>query len=186
MVPPPPPHLLCVMDFTTWAIKAPIIARNLVQEASLSVLMPSGLTQSGQVITHVRVPGQNVEPLLGYLDVYPSVEPVASREPDSAVWGLSLPNLCPVLAALECSGRQSYCCRYEALARPTAEYAELARLHACGENLRIVGEDGHTTGVVLSDKTLEDLYFNTTRPFGHGLVLRAMLTMAPMDLPWRH
>lgn len=76
--------------------------------------------------------------------------------------------------------RQFYCTFYERLARSTPEYAKLEALLAEGMNVNIIGYDGRT----LSDKSMEDLYLDDSKPFGHELCLVAMLTLESDTLPW--
>ena len=78
------------------------------------------------------------------------------------------------------TSRQFYCHFYERATLANPEYQELLEQIAYGYNLRIVGYDGYAV-----TKTLEEHYCDTSRPFGHELVLYSMLTAKPEDWPWR-
>ena len=75
--------------------------------------------------------------------------------------------------------RQFYCTYYERLVRKQEEYATLEALLAGGTNVNIIGYDGRTL-----DSTLEELYLDGSKPFGHELCLVAMLTLKGEELPW--
>lgn len=79
---------------------------------------------------------------------------------------------------LEC--RYFYCHWYEILAPKQAEFKRLCELRDQGYNLHIIGYDGYP---VTDD--LYQHYLDTSRPFGHELVLYSLLTIQdPADYPW--
>jgi hypothetical protein len=80
--------------------------------------------------------------------------------------------------------RQFYCGFYERLATaPGSEAAaDLEALRACldaGYNLQIVGYDARPVG------DIQAMYLDPSAPFGHELVLYALLALDPADYPWR-
>jgi hypothetical protein len=76
--------------------------------------------------------------------------------------------------------RYFYCKAYERLAPLSPEFAKLKDLINNGYNLQIIGYDGYP----ISDSLLNH-YYDTSRPFGHELVLYTLLTVAdPKDYPW--
>jgi hypothetical protein len=86
--------------------------------------------------------------------------------------------------------RQIYCTYYERLARDTPE---LARLRCClekGMNTQIIGYDGydleltgHETQKELANK-FERFYLDPSRPFGHELMIAALLLLEKKNYPW--
>jgi hypothetical protein len=80
--------------------------------------------------------------------------------------------------------RYFYCVAYEALATPTEDFRRLQTMLREGYDLRLCGYDAFD---VAQEPEL-DLYWhycNPLRPFGHELVLYALLTVeAPEDYPW--
>lgn len=79
---------------------------------------------------------------------------------------------------LEC--RYFYCHWYERLAPRMGEFAELRHSRDEGYNLQIVGYDGYPV-----TRDLYEHYLDTSRPFGHELVLYTMLVVAdPAEYPW--
>jgi hypothetical protein len=92
--------------------------------------------------------------------------------------------------------RQFYCNWYERIAtgdpaekgiadawrNAREEYQTLLGLLDSGHNLCIVGYDGYNV-----DKTLEEHYLDTKRPFGHEMVLYTLLAHPkdPSKWPWR-
>jgi hypothetical protein len=81
--------------------------------------------------------------------------------------------------------RQFYCNFYERLARQEPDYTRLEQLLARGVNLQLCGYDAHPPG---ENQSVEEMYLDATKPFGHERVLYAMLTCARGDeesLPWR-
>eukprot|EP01133_Synstelium_polycarpum_P013083 gene13083-15389_t len=87
------------------------------------------------------------------------------------------------LNALDC--REFYCNFYERLASVQEDYKRLAALIANGTNLQIIGYDARTFNLTASGIQAE--YRNTSRPFGHELVLASMLTLGQdtSQYPWR-
>ena len=80
---------------------------------------------------------------------------------------------------LEC--RYFYCHYYEILVSPIASFHRLVDLIQRGTNINIIGYDGYDP----SEKSLYDFYLDTSRPFGHELVLYSMLvTPNVKDYPW--
>ncbi len=87
--------------------------------------------------------------------------------------------------------RQFYCTFYERLATaPGSEAAaDLQALRDCldaGYNLQIVGYDGRPVDGPDILQALHAMYLDASAPFGHELVLCALLAVAdPADYPWR-
>ena len=88
--------------------------------------------------------------------------------------------------------RQFYCTYYERTVKNERAYAKLHELHQMGFNLQICGYDAYPVGSNSnsnsnsnSDSSLEECYLDTTRPFGHELVLYSMLVLNPENYPWR-
>lgn len=82
--------------------------------------------------------------------------------------------------------RYFYCYFYNILARLTQAWIKLVDLHNKGYNLNIVGYDGYPIQIPKNSSLQEILwncYNDTTRPFGHELVLYTML-MLENDFPW--
>ena len=84
--------------------------------------------------------------------------------------------------------RYFYCQQYELLAPQTKDFQELQNRLQLGTNLQIVGYDGYpitqADGEPLA-KSLYKHYLDTSRPFGHELVLYTLLTLQnPEDYPW--
>jgi len=87
---------------------------------------------------------------------------------------------------LEC--RYFYCHWYERLAPHTNDFKALVKMRDEGISLNIVGYDGYVPSS--DDKPIDkDLlwvhYNDTSRPFGHELVLLTLLMLDdPKDYPW--
>lgn len=84
--------------------------------------------------------------------------------------------------------RYFYCHWYQRLAKATPEYAELCKRITEGRNLQITGYDAYPVeleeGEVM-DLALYRCYLDTSRPFGHELVLYSLLVLPnPQDYPW--
>jgi hypothetical protein len=77
--------------------------------------------------------------------------------------------------------RQVYCQYYEQFAANSPEFKSLKKEVEEGQNVCICGYDAYpVTGSLLAH------YFDPDRPFGHELVLIAMLTIAsPQHYPWQ-
>lgn len=76
--------------------------------------------------------------------------------------------------------RYFYCKVYENMAKYLKEFLHLKDLIEKGYNLQIVGYDGYNV-----TKSLKSHYHDTSRPFGHELVLYTLLTVDdPKDYPW--
>lgn len=77
--------------------------------------------------------------------------------------------------------RLFYCHFYELLAKEQDKFRQLQDKIRNGVNVRIAGYDAHA---VHPDGLYAD-YCNTTKPFGHELVLYSLLTVAnPAEYPW--
>lgn len=76
--------------------------------------------------------------------------------------------------------RQFYCNYYERIAKTLDDFKYLRRLINEGYNIQIVGYDAYPI-----TKTLEEHYLDTSRPFGHELVLYTLLTTTEDCYPWR-
>lgn len=77
--------------------------------------------------------------------------------------------------------RQIYCNFYEEMAKKSQDFANLKYWKKQGYNLQICGYDGyHVT------KSIDEHYKDTSRPFGHEMVLYTLLTVDnEKDYPWR-
>ena len=90
--------------------------------------------------------------------------------------------------------RYFYCKKYEELTKDSQALRQLRDWIASGVNLQIVGYDGYPVfdDDTISDKSQEDFinklmdwYCDTSRPFGHELVLYTLLVLdAPENYPW--
>lgn len=79
--------------------------------------------------------------------------------------------------------RYFYCCAYEKLAKQQPDYEKLVALRDSGCNLMLCGYDA--TPVNAETKSLDEMYADEGRPFGHELVLYSLLTVSePIDYPW--
>lgn len=68
--------------------------------------------------------------------------------------------------------RYFYCHFYERMAPETADFKKLLKLLNNGYNLNIIGYDGYD----VSNKSLMEMYLDSSRPFGHEIVLYVLLT----------
>lgn len=76
--------------------------------------------------------------------------------------------------------RYFYCHQYELLAKQQPDFATLKQMLADGTNLQIVGYDGYPV-----TRSLWEHYNDTSRPFGHELVLFSLLLLEnPAEYPW--
>jgi len=73
--------------------------------------------------------------------------------------------------------RQIYCSIYESIVRHLPDFQKLQQFISNGYNLQIFGYDAYPI-----TKSLEGHYLDTSRPFGHELVLYSMLVD---QYPWR-
>ena len=76
--------------------------------------------------------------------------------------------------------RQFYCTYYERIALELKDFQHLQELIENGYNLQICGYDAYDV-----TEPLEDHYLDTSRPFGHELVLYTLLVAEPEEYPWR-
>lgn len=77
--------------------------------------------------------------------------------------------------------RYFYCNQYELLAKQTQDFRTLKQQLDAGYNLQIVGYDGYAVTA-----TPWEHYNDTSRPFGHELVLYCLLAIEdPDEYPWR-
>ncbi len=76
--------------------------------------------------------------------------------------------------------RQLYCNFYERLVINEPDYQRLLQYLFEGYNLQICGYDAYEVS-----KSIEECYCDTSRPFGHELVLYTMLTHPSEMYPWR-
>ena len=83
------------------------------------------------------------------------------------------------LSYFEC--RQFYCTFYERLASKQEDFLKLQELIWNGTNIQICGYDGRS----IEDRSIEEEYFDGSKPFGHELVLATMLREKPENYPWR-
>lgn len=83
--------------------------------------------------------------------------------------------------------RQVYCHFYELHAKQSKEFVELKTSIEKGVNVNIIGYDGFdfrkVKGNTLAEK-FESCYLDPSRPFGHELVLCALLLLKPDQYPW--
>ncbi|EGG24952.1 hypothetical protein DFA_03197 [Cavenderia fasciculata] len=86
------------------------------------------------------------------------------------------------LGIVQC--RQFYCNYYERLVKQQDQFKQLVQLHRTGTNLQIIGYDARH---VPSDQaSIDKEYLNAFKPFGHELVLFAMLIIQDeSNYPWR-
>lgn len=79
---------------------------------------------------------------------------------------------------IEC--RYFYCHFYERLTKKTAEFMQLLKWLKDGYNLQIIGYDAYPI-----DMDLYDHYLDSSKPFGHELVLYSLLVIEdPKKYPW--
>ncbi len=79
---------------------------------------------------------------------------------------------------LQC--RYFYCHFYELLAMKEPDFVKLMQMRQDGYNLNICGFDGYSV-----NSSLQEHFMDTTRPFGHELVLYTLLTEEnPANFPW--
>lgn len=77
--------------------------------------------------------------------------------------------------------RQFYCHYYERFALQNKDFQTLKEYLKTGHNLQICGYDAYPV-----TESLEKHYLDDSRPFGHELVLYALLTVDdPENYPWR-
>lgn len=69
------------------------------------------------------------------------------------------------------TSRQFYCYFYEKMVKDLPDFKKLKELIQQGYNLQICGYDGYEV-----TKTVEEHYLDSSRPFGHELVLYTLLT----------
>jgi hypothetical protein len=73
--------------------------------------------------------------------------------------------------------RYFYCCAYEVLAKQSKDFTTLVKLLDEGHNITICGYDAYPV-----TKNIYEHYCDPTKPFGHEMVLYALLTRDPC--PW--
>lgn len=81
------------------------------------------------------------------------------------------------------ASRQFYCAFYERLASAKADLATLRLLVDQGTAVHILGYDGRP--VEPTAAAIDAAYMSTEHPFGHELVLFAMLVLPEAAWPWR-
>lgn len=87
--------------------------------------------------------------------------------------------------------RQVYCTYYERLAKKTESFARLKELIKGGTNIQIVGYDGYDLELgpdatpEEKQQKFEKCYRDISKPFGHEVVLAALLMLKPSQYPWR-
>lgn len=78
--------------------------------------------------------------------------------------------------------KKIYCPIYSDLVKKTEAYKELERRVSQGENLLLIEYDGYDE--VQEKKSLSECLNDASRPFGHGLVLKCLLTgEEPWNMP---
>ena len=81
------------------------------------------------------------------------------------------------------TSRQFYCNFYDRIVLTDKNFLKLRKMIKDGYNLMIVGYDGFS---VDTTKSIDDIYKDVTKPFGHELVLYTMLVYEDeKDWPWR-
>lgn len=80
--------------------------------------------------------------------------------------------------------RQFYCNIYERIALKNKEYLKLRQMVDGGMNIMICGYDAYSPKNY-SAQELERCYLDSSRPFGHELVLLSLLILKSEDYPWR-
>ena len=84
--------------------------------------------------------------------------------------------------------RQIYCHFYEVYALKCPDFKELKRGVEKGLNVNIIGYDGFDFRLAKGDtlrEKFDSCYLDPSRPFGHELVLCALLVLKPNEYPWR-
>jgi hypothetical protein len=77
--------------------------------------------------------------------------------------------------------REIYCKFYENLTKNNPDLLKLKKMLNDGYNLQIIGYDSYD----VKGKNIDDCYKDTSKPFGHELVLYTLLTVKnPKDFPW--
>jgi hypothetical protein len=77
--------------------------------------------------------------------------------------------------------REIYCTFYEMYTKNNTDLLKLKQMLRDGYNLQIIGYDAYPV-----DKSLDICYKDTSKPFGHELVLYTLLTQDPPNYPWKH
>lgn len=77
--------------------------------------------------------------------------------------------------------RQFYCNFLERAIIDKPDMHKLRRLLAEGYHLLICEHDAHSP----AGRTIEEIYLDPSRPFGHGFVIYTMLVHPPEEWPWR-
>lgn len=82
------------------------------------------------------------------------------------------------------TSRQFYCTFYERMVTKEQDFIQLKKWRESGYNLAIQGYDAYE--MEPNVKSIEEVYLNTSRPFGHERVLFTMLVLEKEeDYPWR-
>lgn len=81
---------------------------------------------------------------------------------------------------LEC--RRFYCRQYEKIAKRTKAFKKLRTLIEGGTSVQIIGYDGHACA--RSRQAIFKQYLDPARPFGHEMVLFALLVLDRREYPW--
>lgn len=76
--------------------------------------------------------------------------------------------------------RQIYCHYYEQMVSILPDFLKLKQMIDNGYNLQICGYDAYQP-----IKPIDEHYLDSSKPFGHELVLYTMLTSEKNDYPWR-
>lgn len=76
--------------------------------------------------------------------------------------------------------RQFYCTFYERGVEKLPDFLKLKDMRSKGYNLQICGYDAYQP-----TKSIEECYKDTSRPFGHEIVLYTMLVYPQSEWPWR-
>lgn len=78
--------------------------------------------------------------------------------------------------------RYFYCRAYELSKESDVNFGHMRRMLQQGLDINIVGYDGPYEGATV--ESLSHRYEDPSRPFGHELVIYAMMTLGPEDRPW--
>lgn len=84
---------------------------------------------------------------------------------------------------LQC--RYFYCYFYEKMSTENEDFEKLKKMYDNGAWIQIIGYDAYPINLKYPKVSLWDAYLDTSKPFGHELVLVALLTIEnPKNYPW--
>lgn len=122
-----------------------------------------------------------------YQDPVPHRHKETSHRQNKPLYSVWVTNDGQTLHLSYIESRQIYCHFYEQHAIKSSDLHKLRDMVGQGYNLQICGYDAYVPqiGVDGLAKSLEKHYLDSSRPFGHELVLYTLLTLDPADYPWR-